>query len=667
MPLSHKSLNIKLKGTQSLYKPSGLLKCALVALLSNACIVQAEEITPFKITSTGGSLSLRYESTNTETNSSSTYESQLWQEELTLNMNSYVYHPNFLKMNFSAGLLANQLESGSTDSNQRVNNLSARLSFLSKRAYPFSLYYDQSNTMTPSSSAGDFLLEHKKYGADISLRSPLTPVTMKLTAHKETSYGTGANQITDDTSNHAKLIMEYSYGSGDHVSLSHQINNSVSRSGSLNLAITERESNTYFTNVKTKNRFGDNKQLYLITDLGLNKQEEFPERESLFFNPTLDWRHNKKFTSYYTHLTEHTDEEGLETDNNRTTARLKYTGDDSLSGILGASLNNSESTSTESTNKGINLGISKAIDVSYGKYSLNYNTNYNIQDQTSSLDLQPVLGDQYTIGGVTPVEITQNNIDTSTIIISNITRTQTYLENLDYNIIVIGDQTLIERLITGNIADGQSILIDYSYQTGGTIKYDRLTQGLNLGLALGKHYNFFANVYDSEQKLKEGIPTTSLNSYDGVTLRFQVKKPLEEKVTLGGEVQMKQHNEESNSYNQQNISANIYMPVLTNALLSVNAGISKRDDETSDEDSDGKTLGFRIVGRPWLRTRLSFDSSYSQNSGGSSDHSMLRNTLDFEWRYRRLNYSATVSQQSEEQGTTEQNDWSIFMKLIRSF
>lgn len=666
MPLSHKSLNIKRKGIQSLYKPSGLLKCALVALLSSTCIAQAEEIAPFKITGAGGALSLEYESTKTENGSNTIYDRQYWQEELSLNMKSYVYHPNFLKMNFSAGLQANQIDSGSTDSNQRVNNLSANLDFLSKRAYPFSLYYSQSNSITPAGPEGSFLLEYKRYGADVSLNTPLTPVSMKLTAHKTTSYGTGANQITDNTRNNARLQMRYSYGSSGRITLTHQINNSVSRSGSLNLAITERESNTYSTTMDTNNKFGVNKQLHLTTDLGLTKQEEFPERESWYFRPRLNWIHSKRFASYYTYATDHTEEQGIESENNRTTARLRYTGDDSLGGNLGLSLSDSKSTNTESTNKGVNLGVSKNIDVSYGKYSLNYNAGYNIQDQTAGI--VPVLGDQYTLG-VTLVEINQSNIDTSTIIVSNTTRTQTYVEGIgeDYTITVIGDQTFIEREITGNIADGQSIFIDYSYQTGGTIKYDQLTQTLNLGLALGKYYTFTANFYKSEQKLKEGIPTTALNSSDGTILRFQAKKQLENKVTVGGEVQMQQHNNEDNPYNQKNINAYAYMPVLTSASLSVNAGISKRDNETSDEDSDGKTLGFRISGRPWLKTQLSFNSTYSQNSGGSSDRSMLKNRLGFEWRYRRLTYSASVNQQSEEQGTTEQSSMSIFMKLRRSF
>ncbi|MDH3342866.1 MAG: hypothetical protein OEM07_03995, partial [Gammaproteobacteria bacterium] len=659
-----------------LSRKTGLLRYTIVILLCHTCIVQAEEISAFKVTKVDGAVSLKYISDEQEyiTQGIVTQktERQSWQEELSLKMKSYIYHPNFLKMKFGAGFLSDQttLDSSGNESeaNQQVTNLSARLDFLSKQPTPFSVYYNRTNTTVPTGVSGSYLLESARYGTELSVLSPLSPVTIKLYAYRQSNYGTNTDQITDEVSEHVGLSMMYPYGTGAYVKLSHQTNNNISRSGSLALAIVESESSTSSSNIKTSNTFGEARQLKLTTDWGLQKQEEYPERESWFFRPRLNWEHNRKFTSYYTYSTHHTDEQSIETTTNQTTARLNYAGDDSLGGNIGLTHNNSKSSNLESEDKGVNLGIHKQLDASYGKYLFNYSASINIRDQVSPSGLVPVLDDQYTLTSITPVNISRDYIDTTQpIVVTNLTDTQTYFEGTDYIISTIGKQTYIELPIGSNITEGQSILIDYSYQTGGTIKYDRLAQNLNISLALGNYYSFNANFYQSKQDLKEGLPTITLDSSNGAILIFRVDMPIKQRMTVGGEILTQQHNEDSNPYNKQSVSAFTNLPLFDNTSLKLNAGLTKVDNENSNEDINSKTLGLRLHTHLWSRVNMSFDSNYTENTGGSTKRTLLGNNLNFHWHYRQLHYKASVKHQSEEQGMTERNNWSIYMQLTRAF
>ena len=667
--------NSQVNGSQPLYKLLELLACIIVAFLCNNSFLQAADISTFEITDISGSLSLKLLTDSKEfINQGITaqkYESQLWQKELSLDINSYIYHPNFLKMDLSAGFLSDQTKfdtSGNkTTTKKQVNNFSARLDFLSKKPTPFSVYYNKTNTTVPTGSAGNFLLERIRYGSEISLLSPLSPVSIKLSNYRETSYGEGANQITDDIIERTNLDMSYPYGVGAYIKLNQQYNNSISRSGSLSSTIVESESKTSSTGLNTRNSFGSERQLRLDINSGYQKQEEFPERESWFFRPNLDWKHNKTFTSHYTYETNNTKELDRVTENNKSAARLNYFGNDSLTGIVNLTHNNSKSTGYEFEDKGASFNVTKKIDVPYGKYSLSYTAGINNRDQTSTVDLIPVIGDEYILNGITQTNINHDNIDTTTIRVWNITRSQEFILDQDYSITTIGDQVLIERLITGIIADGQSVLIDYSYRTGGTIKYDQQKQNLNTSLTIGKHYELSAQYYQSKQNLLEGTPTTNLNSSDGVVLSLRVNKPLKKGITTGGKLQAQKHNEDNNPYNKQTIDAFVNLPLLEKATLKLNTGLMKINYENSDEDTDKKSLGLLLHAKPWTLVSTSFDSNYSKDTGSSSERTRFVSNLNFSWHYRQLDYKATIKNQSEKQGNIERDDWSIYMKLQRAF
>ncbi|MDH5613019.1 MAG: hypothetical protein OEY66_11255 [Gammaproteobacteria bacterium] len=668
-------MDIKQRGRIFLYKYSVFLQIALIIISLNPSILRAEEITFFKVLDTGGTLSLKFISDNqqliNQNAAAQKYERQLWQEELSLIMKSYIYHPNFLTMNFGAGFLSDQTEFNSPGSNydthQRLTNLSARLDFLSKKPTPFSVYYNKTNTNMPTGLTGSFLLERIRYGAETALLSPLSPVTIKLSAFSESNYGLGAGQITDETTEQTKLNMDYPYGMGNFVRLSHQINNRLSRSGSLLLPINEKESNNTATDLNTKNTFGPDQQIQLVSYLGYQIQEEFPKIKTWFFRPKLDWKHNDNFTSYYTYATNHTDEQDRETENSLITTRLNYANAKLFNSTIGLSLNDSKATGFEFNDKGASFSLSKSINASYGKYVVSYNASINNRDQTSLVSQIPVYGDEYILNGITRENIKQENIDITTITVSNLTRTQTFIEGVDYSITTIGTQAFIERLTSGSIADGQTILIDYSYLTGGTIKYNRMTQNLNINLSVSKNYNFYVNLYQSKQDLKEGISTIPLNSYNGLILGLEVDRPIQKEITIGGAIIAQQHNDDNNPYNKQSIDAFIRLPLPAMITLKLNSGWLLIDNENSEEDVDKKLLGLHLLARPWLMTRVSFDSSYSTDTGGSMERVSLSNSLNFDWNYRQLSYRATVKHQSEEQGVIERNNWSIYMQLQRAF
>ena len=243
----------------SIYRYPGFLPAVFFALLSNAGLLLAEEAPVIQVTGYSGAVTLNYSADEDEVSSQRGIrksDQQLWQEALSLNMDAYILHPNFLTMKLGAGFNYGQMEYSSqnynNESNDRLSNFSATLNFLPKHLYPFSIYYTKDSSTISSAITGDSFGEHEEVGAKITLYEPLLPVFMELVTLRRTDYENSPERITDATHEQVKLRMQYSYGTENRINLTHQNTDQTSNSGSLFLPIVEKKikRNRYAYNYK---------------------------------------------------------------------------------------------------------------------------------------------------------------------------------------------------------------------------------------------------------------------------------------------------------------------------------------------------------------------------------------------------------------------------------
>jgi hypothetical protein len=79
-----------------------------------------------------------------------------------------------------------------------------------------------------------------------------------------------------------------------------------------------------------------------------------------------------------------------------------------------------------------------------------------------------------------PIVLQNTNINTGSIFITAEDRLTIYHVGRDYNVFVRGDQVEIERVPTGHILDGQTVLIDYTFTVGGNFTLDTLGQDFSI-------------------------------------------------------------------------------------------------------------------------------------------------------------------------------------------
>ena len=637
--------------------------------------VMAAEIDTFRVTDIESELALRYLYDEQTFYSSGTKTRQdirpTFQEELTVDTKSYIYHPNLLSLDLGASFLLDQSRvetlSDENSNNEQLLGYNARLDFVKNKPYPASVYYTKSNPSVSLGVGGRFLLENTRYGIDLALLKDIIPVQVTFNAYRQSANGEGFDQITDDVIDHTNLRFYRAYGKGDSAQLTYQTNQRDSRSGSPGLAIQERTTSNTSTFFDSKNMFGSNNQLKLITNVAYTTQKEFPRREELRAYPILNWQHNDRINSFYRFLYTNSDEESQKINQKLFTSGFGYSDRDRIYGSADIRIEDSKNTGVDYQSRGASYQINYTLPINVGAITASYNGAVDYRDQTAETAVFKVYGEEQTLVGTTQVNLSRQFIVDQTIDVSNISRTQIYVENLDYRILRVGSTTQIQRISTGRIQDGQVVLVDYDYQTGGTFAYNLVNNNAQLQWNLSTRYELYIRYNDSQQKLREGNPTIPLNSINSYTYGGRADEQLLNGISLGGQAYIQDHNEDINPFLLHYLDAYVDLPLPQLTKLRLSTRRQLIDNEKSDEDVDLTAYMFRLQARPWLRTQMNYEYNYETDVGGTLKRELRIQRFQFRWAFRQLSLSANAYYTQEKQGNTDRDRWSIRATLMRSF
>jgi len=648
----------------------------MVLLCLLAADVMAAEIDTFRVTDVSSELALRYlydEQTFYYSGDKTQQDVRpTFQEEFQVDSKSYIYHPNLLSLDLGASFLLDQSRvetlNDSNSNSEQLLGYNARLDFLKNKPYPASVYYTKSNPSVSVGVGGRFLLENTRYGIDLALQEDILPVQITFNAYRQSVNGEGFDQLTDDVIDHSNLRFYRGYGKGNYAQLTYQINDRNSRSGSPGLAIQERTTSNTSTFFDSKNLFGSNDQLQLVTNIAYSTQKEFPRREELRAYPVLNWQHSDKLNSFYRFLYTNSDEESQKINQKLFTSGFGYNDNDKIYGSADIHLEDSKNTGVDYQSRGANYQINYTQPIGdFGAITAGYSGAVDSRDQTAERAVFTVFGEEQKLVGTTQLNLSRQFVVDNTIVVSNISRTQIYVEDLDYRILRVGSTTQIQRLSAGNILDGQVVLLDYDYLTGGTFAYDLINNNAQLQWNMSNRYELYIRYNDSQQKLREGDPTIPLNSINSYTYGGSLSQPLLNGISLGGQAYIQDHNEDINPFLLHYMDAYVDLPLpgLTKLRLSTRRQLI--DNEKSVEDVNLTAYLLRLQARLWLRTQMNYEYNYETDDGGTLRRELRIQRFQFRWAFRQLSLSANAYYTQEKQGISDRDRWSVRVTMLRSF
>jgi hypothetical protein len=670
-------------------KELGARICATAILLASCVAALADEETAsFHMTAIDGYLTLQYMDDEQKSGSSNTTSStSTWREELFLNTHSYFYHPNLLKMDLGGGpvWVQNQIESAGTGTkdNATLYNLTGRFMFLEQKPYSLTVYYDHLNPTFSTSIGQSFIQTNTKYGSTLTLREPWSPFLFTLDNSRQLTNGEGQSWVTNDEVTQTTARMYRSNNTGGYAQLVLQATQQNSSSGNPALAITPTTVDSENATIDTRFLFGDNKQITNSNTVIANTQSyvqsgEILEHKDFNFVPYVFWQHSDDLSSFYNYNLYNSSDRYIDTTRRSAKTGINYQLKNGLymNGDLHGDSNSTYGFKQDSYGTNLKMKYSQQLGTS-SSLQLGANAIYDEKDRMAAVALVNTYGEQQQLSGTIAVALGREFIDISTIQVFNLTRSQLYCPDTmplpagctvaDYRIIVIGSLTQIQRLATGNILDGQSLLVDYAFQTGGDAKFTSLDWGLQANLTVLRNLSFFANYRQLDYRLITGTPTVPMNPVRNTQYGTRIDQPLELGFSVGAEVIFESQDEEFAPYRRDSYTSYIQSPVYQRSTLRLSGRKTSVNYLNSTEDV--KVLGWsaRLNTGPWGNAVMTAEISHEQDDGGSLPRSQDQLTLGVNWRFRELSLRGEGLRSQETQGSYQREYSRLRVLLTRSF
>ncbi len=650
----------------------------------------AQEVAPFRLLGIDGSASVRFlrDDFGTGLPAAAGAPASRMRQTLTdlrtevfVMTHSYVYHPNFLLLDVGGGPVLQQgrfaTEAGETRSGGTLYNFLGRATLLRDKPYRGSLFFEHLNP-TLSLGLGQVMSqESRRLGFDVALLEPFTPVPVLLDASRSEFRGRGTDRIIDDRIDRVTVRASRSFGALGMTQLHYQAAEQDSRSGSPNLPIQGSTSSTRSASLDTRLQFGANRNIHLVNLVSWNAQAyrlesgAVPDRRDARFLLDLVAAHSAATQSFAT-LESSSSDQGALTSTRRTgTAGVRFAPTAQLSGSLSARSESNRTTEFDSGTWGTEGSARFERRLPVGTLQASYAARYERVDQQSRVPQTTVVGERMALSGTALVPLARPRVIAGSVTLSNEPRTQTFVEGLDYVLSVVGVETRVQRLIGGNITDGQTVLVDYACDVGGTYAFSQFHQTVNLSWNATRATSVYFRAVGASPRLESGIPTFQLNEVRGRTVGARTDLPLGfgHEALVGGSIEHESRRETVSPYRRSSadLYAQIEDPFVGIGSIRVTGRRSKVLYDHPGNDVDLRGIDVRYATRHPLGIELSGDVGLERDKGGATPRSRTFAAMRAQWRYRQATLSAELTQVKEQQGAINRTRSAAQLTFRRDF
>lgn len=647
---------------------------------------RSEEIAPFRIKSTDGHVDVRYARDDYTTESTSARDTATHQQqsdfrtEVSLNGHGYVYHPNLLTLDVGGGPVFDRQEyatdAGKTSADSTQYNLTLRGTVLKDKPLRGSFFFDHLNPIQSVAPGQVITQENQRYGADLFLLSPLTPVPLNASFSHSESKGRGADRVVNDDTDQFSLRASKAYGALGSTQVQYQSMKQTSQSGSAAVPIQASRNTAEGVTVDSRLQWGGKESTDLTQLFSMNRRTysagalHVPDQDDMRL--MLDMRHRPQdnLQEFVTADSYQNRQGELHSDTQSFGGGINYRPFQGmeLTSSGRAEYNASESFKTQLLS--LNGAANYSTDFEGGILNAGYSLAVNQRDQQAASATAAVIGEAVVLAGIQYVNLGHAYVVPGSVVVSNITRTQVYVENVDYQVTVVGTQTRIQRLVAGLILDGESVLIDYRYDTGGTYSYRQTDQTAMVGWTYGRYFNAYVRLQESQPELTSGNPTIPFNTVHDVLWAVRTELPMKDwGWFVGGSFEQESRDETIAPFVRTSTEAYLQNddPLPGFGSLRVGTRRNKVVYANGFQNLDLIAYDLRYGFRPAFGWDLSFNGTYERDQGGLLPRTRLDGAFNAQWRERKLTMTLSFVRSRETQGSMQRARSLLQLLLRRDF
>jgi hypothetical protein len=248
------------------------------------------------------------------------------------------------------------------------------------------------------------------------------------------------------------------------------------------------------------------------TFLTFDTKTDGSKSDQTTFTEALYIDHTSNFETNYELTYETRDEESFSSDILFLSAGLEHQLYENLTTSLDVD------TRHEDTSNGEIDVYETALDFHYnrripgGRVRLRNGYGYRVEDNSLRSDTALRSNEPHRLIGTTVSFLDAINVDEDSIVVTDNTETIVYIENLDYVVTVQGDSVGIARDPFGGIADGQQVLVDYTFTPQAPFKTGRRAIRFGAALELWRKLELYYNFQRVKEDLLSGTRPVDLTN-----------------------------------------------------------------------------------------------------------------------------------------------------------
>jgi len=602
-----------------------------------------------------------------------------WRNEVFVMTHGYVYHPNFVTLDIGGGpiLQAGELsvDGDATRSDGLLYNLVGRANFLQGKPVSGALFYEHQNPVMSIAPGQALQQEIARYGAEVAATSAALPTPLRLELTHTESNGRSDERVMNDRSDLFNMRLTRALGSQGATQLQLLAIRQESLSGSTSLPIQSSTSESRSLDLDTRLPFGADDRHELTNLLSINRQayavdgRPVPEQAAMNFLVDLRLKQSEEITSFGTMQFSSNDNGERASITRSAASGITWSPSEELELALEGRTENQQAGPFSMNDRGLDAAIRHQQALPVGALQTGYRVRHGRRNQRAQAPHDNVVGERASLAGATPTTLSLPRVVAGSVVVSNLTRSQVYLEHIDYVLTTVGQTTRLQRLIGGNILDGEDVLIDYAYDLGGTFTNAQTDRTFNLSWAPSPEVNVYFREYRSTVELLSGTPTFALDDTRSRLYGVRADVPFAAAglaLTAGGSVERERVADAINPLVRE--AADLYLQT-DEPLFDVGSiGLSLRkmtmNYGNSTQDLDLRGYGLRFSTR-WLGADVSAVRNFECDRGGPTARCRLSDAINAQWRERQLTMTARLAHARETQGGFERNHTLFHVGLRR--
>ena len=558
--------------------------------------------------------------------------------QLRLDSRSYIWHPSFLQVNFFVDWhpgVRNQafLVMPDRTETRTAEQLRLQLEFFNKRPLGLQFFTNFSHGYANRDFATNVEMTQKDFGTMLSFRNAIAPLTVNYLYSDWLQNELATGRQFKNNRRRLDAEVKKSFSSRDQHSLTYSYNDYKRIYGNYGFV----HNIIGLWRLKDGFYFSKDRQSALHSNIYFQDQtgSQIFRRLQVYENFKYTLPVNFKSFLFYRYLNH--DENVYFLRQHNIKGQLTHQLYQSLrSSAYYEYINIKHSSYKQYTSQG-GVGFNYIKNIPGGQLALGYNYRRRHDNRNVRPGVLQILREEHEMNDNEIVLLNNPYVDVNSVVVKDESGTIIYRENIDYLLIEQGVYTEIRRLSGGQIANGQTVYVDYISNVPLSFDFATNTNGFNASVKFLKrlmelYYRFYNQNYDNVNELSvyKVLKTINQNVY-GVRISKNI-------FTLGYEFD----NYQSNiiPYRSNRIFLTMSGNIVRRLSGTVNASHHIRDLTATKEIQKFSDVSGRLVYNINRLSSLSLSGGYRFQVGRGLDLNLVTIVAEYNILYRSFNFIA---------------------------